>query len=136
MERNTLSYKSKQFLMFAGPALILFSMVIIIPFIYGLYLTFTSWDGVSIRRAPGVFVGGQLDGVFDAVLPFQLVQRFAGRIGNDASDVFGNGQLHREIMAGWGQFTAALVSCPAAPGNSPYGHAAVRTDCLTTPACV
>ena len=47
MERNTMSYKSKQFLMFAGPALILFCMVIIIPFLYGLYLTFTSWDGVS-----------------------------------------------------------------------------------------
>ena len=50
MERNTMSYKSKQFLMFAGPALILFCMVIIIPFIYGLYLTFTSWDGVSPEK--------------------------------------------------------------------------------------
>ena len=50
MERNTISYKSKQFLMFAGPALILFCMVIIIPFIYGLYLTFTSWDGVSAEK--------------------------------------------------------------------------------------
>ena len=43
MERNTMSYKARQFLMFAGPALILFCMVIIIPFVYGLYLTFTSW---------------------------------------------------------------------------------------------
>ena len=50
MQRNTMSYKSKQFLMFAGPALILFCMVIIIPFIYGLYLTFTSWDGVSAEK--------------------------------------------------------------------------------------
>ena len=50
MERNTISYKSKQFLMFAGPALILFCMVIIIPFLYGLYLTFTSWDGVSAEK--------------------------------------------------------------------------------------
>ena len=47
MKRNTMAYKSKQFLTFAGPALILFCMSIIIPFIYGLYLTFTSWDGVS-----------------------------------------------------------------------------------------
>ena len=54
MERNTMSYKSKQFLMFAGPALILFCMVIIIPFLYGLYLTFTSWDGVSAEKP---FVG-------------------------------------------------------------------------------
>ena len=36
--------------MFAGPALILFCMVIIIPFLYGLYLTFTSWDGVSAEK--------------------------------------------------------------------------------------
>ena len=54
MERNTLSYKSRQFLQFAGPALILFSLVIIVPFIYGLYLTFTSWDGVSADKP---FVG-------------------------------------------------------------------------------
>ena len=54
MERNTLSYKAKQFLMFAGPALILFCMVIIIPLVYGVYLTFTSWDGVSAEKP---FVG-------------------------------------------------------------------------------
>lgn len=54
MERNTMSYKARQFLMFAGPALILFCMVIIIPFVYGLYLTFTSWDGVSATKP---FVG-------------------------------------------------------------------------------
>ena len=54
MERNTRSYKARQFLMFAGPALILFCMVIIIPFVYGLYLTFTSWDGVSASKP---FVG-------------------------------------------------------------------------------
>ena len=34
-------------MMFAGPALILFLGTVIIPFIYGLYLTFTSWDGIS-----------------------------------------------------------------------------------------
>ena len=50
MERNTMSYKTKQFLMFAGPAVVLFCMVIIIPFLYGLYLTFTSWDGVSAEK--------------------------------------------------------------------------------------
>ena len=49
-----MSYKARQFLMFAGPALILFCMVIIIPFVYGLYLTFTSWDGVSASKP---FVG-------------------------------------------------------------------------------
>ena len=40
--------------MFAGPALILFLGTVIIPFVYGLYLTFTSWDGIS-RTKP--FVG-------------------------------------------------------------------------------
>ena len=54
MERNKLSYKVTQFLMFAGPAMLLFCATVIIPFIYGLYLTFTSWDGVS-RSKP--FVG-------------------------------------------------------------------------------
>ena len=40
--------------MFAGPALILFCMVIIVPLVYGVYLTFTSWDGVSAEKP---FVG-------------------------------------------------------------------------------
>ena len=65
MERNTMSYKSKQFLMFAGPALILFCMVIIIPFIYGLYLTFTSWDGVSAEK-PFVGFANYVSAVKDA----------------------------------------------------------------------
>ena len=33
--------------MFAGISTVLFATVVIIPFIYGLYLTFTSWDGIS-----------------------------------------------------------------------------------------
>lgn len=47
MKKNTLLYKTRQFIMFAGPAAILVCGVILIPFIYGLYLTFTSWDGIS-----------------------------------------------------------------------------------------
>ena len=54
MDRNKFSYKVSQYLMFAGPAALLFCGTVIIPFIYGLYLTFTSWDGVS-RSKP--FVG-------------------------------------------------------------------------------
>ncbi len=54
MKKNTLSYKMAQYLMFAGVSTVLFCGVVIIPFIYGLYLTFTSWDGVS-RSKP--FVG-------------------------------------------------------------------------------
>ena len=40
--------------MFAGPATILFCGVVIIPLIYGFYLTFTSWDGISKSKP---FVG-------------------------------------------------------------------------------
>ena len=40
--------------MFAGPGTLLFFCVVIVPFVYGLYLTFTSWDGVSAVKP---FVG-------------------------------------------------------------------------------
>ena len=50
MKQNTLSYKVKQYLMFAGPGTILFFCVVIVPFLYGVYLTFTSWDGVSSTK--------------------------------------------------------------------------------------
>lgn len=54
MKKNTMKYKVSQYLMFAGPATILFLAVVILPFVYGLYLTFTSWDGVSKSKP---FVG-------------------------------------------------------------------------------
>ena len=54
MKRNTTSYKVTQYLMFAGPATLLFCAVVIIPLIYGFYLTFTSWDGISSSKP---FVG-------------------------------------------------------------------------------
>lgn len=54
MKQNTMSYKVRQFLLFAGPAAVLFCAVVILPFIYGLYLTFTSWDGISKTKP---FVG-------------------------------------------------------------------------------
>lgn len=54
MKQNKLSYKISQFLMFGGPATVLFFAVVILPFFYGLYLTFTSWDGVSTKKP---FVG-------------------------------------------------------------------------------
>lgn len=47
MNTNSMSYKSKQYIMFAGITTLVFVAVVIAPFIYGLYLTFTSWDGVS-----------------------------------------------------------------------------------------
>ena len=54
MKQNTLGYKIKQYLMFAGPGTVLFLAVVIVPFLYGLYLTLTSWDGVSAQKP---FVG-------------------------------------------------------------------------------
>lgn len=54
MKQNTLSYKIKQYLMFGGVGTALFLCVVIVPFIYGLYLTLTSWDGVSLTKP---FVG-------------------------------------------------------------------------------
>ena len=40
--------------MFAGPAALLFLGTVIVPFIYGFYLTFTSWDGIAKEKP---FVG-------------------------------------------------------------------------------
>ena len=40
--------------MFAGVTTFIFAAVVIVPFIYGFYLTFTSWDGVSSQKP---FVG-------------------------------------------------------------------------------
>ena len=40
--------------MFAGPATLLFCGVVVIPLVYGFYLTFTSWDGISKSKP---FVG-------------------------------------------------------------------------------
>ena len=54
MDRNKLSYKVGQYMKFAGVATVLFCAVVIAPFIYGIYLTFTSWDGVSLSKP---FVG-------------------------------------------------------------------------------
>jgi ABC-type sugar transport systems, permease components len=34
-------------LLFTGPTLLIFMTVVIVPFFYGIYLTFTNWDGIS-----------------------------------------------------------------------------------------
>ncbi len=54
MRTKSTSYKIKEFLMFAGVTTFVFGAVVIIPFLYGLYLTFTSWDGISKNKP---FVG-------------------------------------------------------------------------------
>lgn len=37
--------------MFATPGLLIFLLVVIVPFIYGFYLTFTNWNGVSDAKS-------------------------------------------------------------------------------------
>ncbi len=64
MNQKKLSYKIKQYLMFAGPGTILFLGVVIVPFLYGVYLTFTSWDGVS-RTKPWVGLQNYLNAFQD-----------------------------------------------------------------------
>lgn len=56
MKQNKLSYKLQQYLIFAGPGTALFLAVVMVPFVYGLYLTLTSWDGISSTKP---FVGFQ-----------------------------------------------------------------------------
>lgn len=65
MKTNTMSYKCKQFLMFAGVTTAMFVAVVIVPFIYGIYLTLTSWDGVS-RQKPFVGLANYLATFADA----------------------------------------------------------------------
>ena len=47
MEEKNLWGKIRTFLIFAGPAALAFAAVVIIPFIYGLGLSFTDWNGLS-----------------------------------------------------------------------------------------
>lgn len=51
--------------MFAGISTVVFVAVVILPFIYGFYLTFTSWDGVS-KEKPFVGVANYLSAFKDA----------------------------------------------------------------------
>ena len=56
----------KDFCMFAFPGMFCFFAVVIVPFIYGIYLTLTDWNGVSkeknfigLRNFAGVVKDGQ-----------------------------------------------------------------------------
>lgn len=51
---ETLSTKVGLFTLFAGPSMAAFSLFVIIPFFYGIYLTMTNWDGISQTKE---FVG-------------------------------------------------------------------------------
>lgn len=72
------SNKGKDFCMFALPGLFCFIAVVIIPFIYGVYLTLTDWDGVAkVKNFIGLenFAGVMKDTQFwsSLVLTFKYV---------------------------------------------------------------
>lgn len=57
--------KIKDFCIFGLPGIFFFAAVVIVPFIYGIYLTFTNWNGVSaakdftgLKNFAGVFSDG------------------------------------------------------------------------------
>lgn len=47
-------HKALVFIGFAGPAVLCFVLVMMIPFMYGIYLTLTSWNGISTEK---IFIG-------------------------------------------------------------------------------
>ncbi len=50
MYKETRIGNIKSFLIFAGPTVFIFLAVVIIPFLYGIYLTFTDWNGISSQH--------------------------------------------------------------------------------------
>ncbi|MGN9154577.1 carbohydrate ABC transporter permease [Bariatricus sp. HCP3S3_E12] len=75
MESNN---KGKDFCMFALPGLFCFVAVVIVPFVYGVYLTLTDWNGVSkVNNFVGLknFAGVMRDGQFwtSLLLTFKYV---------------------------------------------------------------
>ncbi len=52
--KKKFSTNAKSYLGFAGPSTFFFITVILLPFFYGIYLTFTNWDGISASYS---FVG-------------------------------------------------------------------------------
>ena len=70
--------KGKDFCIFALPGLFCFFAVVIVPFIYGVYLTMTDWNGVSdVKNFIGLqnFAGVMKDGQFwsSLLLTFKYV---------------------------------------------------------------
>ena len=57
--------EGKDFCLFALPGMFCFAAVVILPFVYGVYLTLTDWDGVaSVKNFIGLrnFTGVLKDG--------------------------------------------------------------------------
>lgn len=45
--------KTKKFLKFAGIPLVIFTIVLVVPFVNGFYYTFTDWDGFEVTKLVG-----------------------------------------------------------------------------------
>jgi len=45
--------KTKKFLKFAGTPLVIFTIVLVVPFVNGFYYTFTDWDGFEVTKLVG-----------------------------------------------------------------------------------
>ncbi len=63
----TFGKKLYLFLTFAGPAVLFFCCVVIIPLIYGIYLTFTDWNGLAdVKNFVGLtnYIGAFKDSTF------------------------------------------------------------------------
>ncbi|KAA8784474.1 raffinose/stachyose/melibiose transport system permease protein [Paenibacillus sp. 4624] len=54
MDRKIRMRNAGTFLLFGGPSVIAFLAVVVIPFVVGLYLTFTNWD---VRTGDNTFIG-------------------------------------------------------------------------------
>jgi raffinose/stachyose/melibiose transport system permease protein len=47
---RTASQKFKNLMIFAMPGVLVFVLVVMVPFVYGFYLTFTDWNGVAAAK--------------------------------------------------------------------------------------
>lgn len=54
MDRKIRMRNAGTFLLFGAPSVVAFLAVVVIPFIVGLYLTFTNWD---VRTGDNTFIG-------------------------------------------------------------------------------
>ena len=45
--------KTRKFLEFAGIPLVIFTIVLVVPFVNGFYYTFTDWDGFEVNKLVG-----------------------------------------------------------------------------------
>lgn len=50
LDNRSFLSKLRAYLGFAGPSMAIFSLVVILPILFGVYLTFTDWDGIAVTK--------------------------------------------------------------------------------------